>query len=59
MCKVILFPTHKGYCSECIYNHKDPDYCSNEDYKSNSYKVNCVWGYCKYKKVRTNENTEM
>lgn len=48
--EIILHPTHPDYCKECIYS--TPSGCSNTDYQKNSYYVNCVWGYCKYKKVR-------
>lgn len=59
MGKVILFPTHKDYCNKCIYHFELYDSCLSEDYQKNSYYVNYVWGYCKYKKVRTNKTTEM
>lgn len=50
MCEIILHPTHKDYCKECIYNTQTT--CKNKDYINNSYKVNCVWKYCKFKKCR-------
>lgn len=50
MAEIILFPTHPDYCKECIYY--TPSGCQNEEYIKNQYYVNCVWKYCKYKKVR-------
>lgn len=51
--KIILFSSHQDYCKECVYSNENGT-CSNRDYNKNSYKVNCVWHYCKYKKLRTN-----
>jgi hypothetical protein len=61
MAEIILHPTHPDYCKECIYDNIKTGACTNEKYIENSYKVNCVWGYCKYKKkhkqeVKANEN---
>lgn len=50
MAEIILHPTHPDYCKECIYSNKNGS-CSNNDYNKNSYQINCVWGYCKYKKL--------
>lgn len=56
--KIILHPSAPGYCQECVYYENDGQ-CTNEDYKKHSYEVCCVWGYCKFKKVRTqNVNQE-
>ena len=46
--EIILHPAHPDYCKECIYNA--PIGCKSKDYNENSYKVNCVWHYCKYKR---------
>lgn len=53
--EIILHPAVKGYCEECIY-HGDSGECKNEEYKKNTYKVNCVWKYCKYKKKGIGEH---
>ena len=53
MAEIILFPTNENYCKECAY-HNNNGTCSNEKYNQNSYKVNCVWKYCKYKRKRGN-----
>ena len=50
--KIILFPTHRDYCKECIFHDEFHGKCKNWRYNENAYKVNCVWKYCKYKKVR-------
>lgn len=51
--KIILHPSAPGYCKECVYYTKDGDgKCTNKDYYEHSYEVCCVWGYCKFKKVR-------
>lgn len=50
MAEIILFPTHKDYCNECIYHNPNFGTCKNIAYNENSYKVNCVWKYCKFKK---------
>ncbi len=55
MADIILFPTHKGYCKECLYYNSNGETCNNERYKKNSYEVNCVWKYCKYKRKRGND----
>ena len=55
MAEIILHPAHPDYCKECMYY--TPFQCNNEEYNKNSYYVNCVWGYCKYKKVRRKGGT--
>lgn len=49
MGEIILHPCHPDYCKECIFYDGSNGSCQSEDYKKNSYKVNCVWHYCKYK----------
>lgn len=49
--KIILHPSAPGYCQECVYYENDGQ-CTNEDYKKHFYEACCVWGYCKFKKVR-------
>ena len=56
MAEIILHPCHPNYCKECIYYSSGG--CLSEDYKENSYKVNCVWHYCKYKRKRRNDNEQ-
>ena len=51
MGEIILYPTHEDYCKECIYNNAKLGICNNEMYNKNSYKVNCVWRFCPYKKI--------
>ncbi len=48
--KIILHPSAPGYCQECVYYENDV--CTNEDYKKHFWEVSCVWRYCKFKKVR-------
>ena len=55
MSKVILFPTHKNYCSECIYYNKEPAICLSEDYNNNMGKV-IKLGYCPYKRCKNDTN---
>lgn len=55
---IILHTTHPDYCKECIYSNDRDASCSNEQYKKNSYKVNCVWRYCKYKEIHKNRENE-
>lgn len=55
MRNIVLFPTNRDYCKECIYN--DTNRCTNVNYNRNSYKVNCVWKYCKYKRVMNDNRT--
>lgn len=52
MAEIILFPTHKDYCRECIFHDEHHAACKSKDYNENSYKVNCVWKYCKYKQIK-------
>lgn len=52
MAKVILHPNHPDYCKECIFLGKNGE-CLSKDYTENSYKVVCVWGYCKFKKIKS------
>lgn len=52
MAEIILFPTHPGYCKECIYDDGRRGTCSSDDYNKHSYEVNCVWKYCPYRKVK-------
>lgn len=52
MAEIILHPGHPDYCKECIFYEQSKGQCKSGDYKKNSYYVNCVWRYCKYKKVR-------
>lgn len=58
MAEIILHPCHPDYCKECIYRDTRTDSCKSSDYNRNSYKVNCVWHYCKYKKKVKNSNME-
>lgn len=51
MAEVILHPKHPGYCKECIFHGKNSE-CLSKDYIEHSYEVACVWGYCKFKKVK-------
>lgn len=57
MGEIILHPTHPDYCKECIYYESYG--CINTDYQKNSYYVNCVWRYCKYKKVRNKHGEDI
>lgn len=54
MAEIILHPCHPDYCKECIYNGKVE--CLSEEYNKNSYKVNCIWHYCKYKRKKQTKN---
>ena len=54
---VILYPTHEGYCKECVY-YEGGGICTSKSYIKNSYMVNCVWGYCKYKKVKSDKSSQ-
>lgn len=56
MAEIILHPAHPDYCKECIYYTEAK--CLSEEYNRNSYKVNCVWSYCKYKRKRNIESEE-
>lgn len=56
MAEIILHPCHPDYCKECIYHDDKHAGCLSEDYQKNSYKVNCVWRYCKYKRIRHKES---
>lgn len=56
MAEIILHPCHPDYCKECIYHDGKHAGCLSEDYQKNSYKVNCVWRYCKYKRIRHKES---
>lgn len=51
--KIILHPNNPAYCKECIYYKQGS--CTNKKYSENSYMVNCMWKYCKYKKIREKE----
>lgn len=50
--ELILFPTNRNYCDDCIYHNKNRGSCNNEEYKRHMYEVCCIWKYCKYKKKR-------
>lgn len=52
MAEIILHPQHTGYCKECVYHDDKNGDCTSKDYTQNSYKVVCVWHYCKYKRKR-------
>ena len=56
MAEIILHPCHPDYCKECIFYGSSNGGCQSEDYIQNSYKVNCVWHYCKYKRKRHTES---
>ena len=56
MAEIILHPCHPDYCKECIFYGSSNGSCQSEDYIQNSYKVNCVWHYCKYKRKRHTES---
>lgn len=56
MAEIILHPAHTDYCKECAFYDRKSDSCQSEDYKQNSYKVVCVWHYCKYKRKRRAES---
>lgn len=49
MAEIILHPSHPDYCNECVY-HGSSGNCLSDDYNKNSYKVNCVWHFCPYKR---------
>jgi len=55
MAEIILFPTHEDYCRECIFDDPERGICKNQKYNENSYKVNCEDKYCKYKRIRKQE----
>ena len=50
--EIILHTHHPDYCKECIYHDDKCAGCLSEEYRKNSYKVNCVWRYCKYKRKK-------
>lgn len=52
MGRIILFPTNENYCKECVYYNGKTGICKNDKYNKNSYEVNCVLKYCKYKKLK-------
>lgn len=52
MGEIILHPCHPDYCKECIFYSEEDGACKSKDYEQNSYKVVCVWHYCKYKRKR-------
>lgn len=52
MAEIILHPNRPDYCRECIFYDEKNGGCKNKDYEQNSYKVICVWHYCKYKQKR-------
>lgn len=58
MGELILFPMHEDYCKECIYNNIKLGTCNNPEYNKNSYKVNCVWKHCKFKRKRLQQKGE-
>ena len=58
MGEIVLHPTNKDYCNECIYNNKKNGSCDNKSYNKNSYKVNCVWHYCHCKKKHGDDKLE-
>lgn len=51
MAEIILHPSHPDYCNECVY-HGIFGNCLSDDYNKNSYKVNCVWHFCPYKRKK-------
>ena len=51
MAKIILFPTHEGYCRTCAYSSGNGT-CNNKKYNEHQYEVNCVWKYCPYRKEK-------
>ena len=53
MAKIILFPTHEGYCRTCAYSSGNGT-CNNKKYNEHQYEVNCVWKYCPYRKEKLN-----
>lgn len=50
MAEIILHPRHPDYCKECVFYDGKNGGCKSKDYEQNSYKVVCVWHYCKYKR---------
>ena len=56
MAEIILHPCHPDYCKECIYHDDKHAGCLSENYQKNSYKVNFVWRYCKYKAHKAKES---
>lgn len=52
MSKVVLFPTSQGYCKSCFYYDEQREICRNEKYNHNIYRVICIDGFCKYRKVK-------
>lgn len=52
MAEIILHPQHPDYCKECVYHDDKNGACMSKDYAQNTYKVVCVWHYCKYKRKR-------
>lgn len=55
MVEIILHPHHPGYCKECVFYDDKNEACTSKDYEQDSYKVVCVWRYCKYKRKRDAE----
>lgn len=55
MAEIILFPTHKDYCKECIFDDLGRGICKNPKYNMNMYKAICKDKYCKYKRIRKQE----
>lgn len=51
MAKIILFPTHDGYCRTCAYYNENGT-CNSEKYNEHQYEVSCVWKYCPYRKEK-------
>lgn len=52
MAEIVLHPCHTDYCNECVYHGSEFGNCLNENYNKNSYKVNCVWHFCPYKRKK-------
>lgn len=57
MGEIILHPGHPDYCKECVFYDRKSGACHSADYIQNSYKVVCVWHYCKYKR-KSREGSE-
>lgn len=55
MAEIILHPQHPDYCKECILYDEKNGACKSKDYEQNSYKVVCIWHYCKYKRKKNTE----
>lgn len=54
----LYYSLHTKITVESVYNDGKTGGCANEEYIKNSYKVNCVWKYCPYRKEKRDGRRE-